>query len=406
MERTVMTDDGNAALKHSNGGFSHFGTLAIHGGWELDVNGSVVTGIGTATTFAQSAPGVPNGQYEYARTQNPTKEAYEGALACVEEGKHGMAFSSGLSALATITQLLNVGDHIVSMDDTYGGTRRFFSNVAAKNGIEMSYVDMTVPIKLIPMLKLNTRMIWIETPTNPTLKLINIKEIAAIAHSHNPEIIVVVDNTFMSSFFQRPLNLGADVVMHSVTKYMNGHSDAVIGAAITRSDDLGKRLKYLQNAIGTTPSPFDCYLAHRGLKTLHVRMRQHQANAFAVATFLEENPRVEKVIYPGLKSHPQHELAKQQMSGFGGMLSFYIRGDRFTTTRFLQELKVFTLAESLGAVESLVEVPSLMTHHHFTPEVRAHLNITHNLVRTSVGIEDVEDLIHDLRQALEKAVVL
>ncbi|KNC86226.1 cystathionine gamma-lyase [Sphaeroforma arctica JP610] len=342
----------------------------------------------------------PVGAYEYSRTQNPTREAYEGALACVEDGKHGAVFSSGIAAMSSITQLLKAGEHVVCMDDVYGGTHRFFTKVAVNNGIEMDFIDLRDESIRKASLRTNTRMIWIESPTNPTLKLVDIQSIARIAHEYNKDIIVVVDNTFMSPYFQRPLNLGADIVMHSVTKYLNGHSDVCMGAAVTRSDTIGKRLHFIQNAMGATPSPFDCYLAHRGLKTLHLRMKAHGENAMKIALFLENHPRVSKCVYPGLQSHPQHALARSQMTGFGGMLSFYLKGDGKATTQFLQRLKIFTLAESLGAVESLVEVPALMTHHGLSPAQRAAMDISDNMIRISVGVEDVVDLIQDLDNAL------
>jgi len=384
--------------------FSGFGTTAIHAGYTLDEHGSVVGGIGTSTTYAQLEPGQPMGVHEYSRSSNPTRSAYEGALAAVENGKHGFAFSSGLAALTTIAHLLKSGDHIISMDDVYGGTNRYFSKVASNFGLEVSYVDTTVASNVEKALKPNTKMVWIESPTNPTLKLTDIRAVAEIAHKQ-PGVMVVVDNTFASSYFQRPLGLGADVVMHSLTKYMNGHSDAIMGAVICNDDTIAERIRFFQNAIGTIPSPFDCYLAHRGLKTLHIRMRQHQSNAMTVAKYLENSPFVSKVLYPGLESHPQHELACRQQSGFSGMIAFYIKGNLETAKSFLQHTKVFMLAESLGAVESLAEHPGLMTHSGLSAEVREQLGISDTLIRLSVGIEEESDIIADIQQALEYAYV-
>ncbi|KAJ7358792.1 hypothetical protein OS493_021571 [Desmophyllum pertusum] len=349
--------------------FPHFGTLAIHAGQEPEQWNSraVVPPISMATTFKQDSPGVHRG-FEYSRSGNPTRNCFEACVAALEGGKHGLAAASGLSATMLLTHLLKSGEHIVCVDDVYGGTNRYFSRVAATQmGIEVSFVDATDLSKLKSAIKPATKMVWIETPTNPLLKLVDIQGTAEIVHQH-----------------ERPLSLGADVVMHSVTKYMNGHSDTVMGVMCTNNDELCNKLRFLQNSIGPVPSPFDCYLANRGLKTLHLRMRQHEVNATAVAKFLEANPRVEKVVYPGLASFPQHELAKKQMTGFGGML--------------------FTLAESLGGFESLTELPAIMTHASVPKDQRIKLGISDTLIRLSVGLEDTEDLIEDLDKALKEAV--
>lgn len=383
--------------------FKHFGTDAIHAGQDADaVTGAVVVPISLATTFKQDAPAQHRG-FEYSRSGNPTRNAYEACVAKLECAKHGFAFSSGLAATTTITHLLNAGDHIVSMNDVYGGTNRYFSKVASRFGITTTFVDCSNVELLEKAIQPNTKMVWIESPTNPTLRLVDIAAASEVAHRH-PGVFVVVDNTFMSSYFQRPLTLGADIVMHSVTKYMNGHSDCVFGIACTNNDDIATRLRYHQNAIGGVPSAFDCFLALRGIKTLHIRMKMHMSNALAIAHFLEASDRVDEVLYPGLPSHPQHELAKRQCSGFTGVISFRIKGDLTNAKKFFEKLTLFTLAESLGAVESLAELPVIMTHASVAPEDRAKLGITDTLIRLSVGIEDEEDLIEDLKTALAHAV--
>lgn len=389
-----------------------FATRVIHVGSEPDpTTGAVVVPISLATTFAQPTPGAAPGKgselsyhrgFEYSRTGNPTRAAFERALAAAERGKHGVAFASGMAATVTLLHLLKAGDHVVCIDDVYGGTQRYFRRIATPMcAMEFDFVDMGVAGALEGALKPTTRMIWLETPTNPTLKITDIAAVAALAHARG--ILLVVDNTFMSPFFQNPLTLGADIVMHSVTKYINGHSDVVGGVVATNSDELADRLRFLQNGMGCVPAPFDCYLALRGLKTLHVRMERHAANAMAVATMLEGHAAVERVVYPGLASHPQHAIAKAQMSGFGGMITFYIRGGITGSRTFLENLKVFTCAESLGAVESLAESPVIMTHASVPPEVRAKLGISDSLVRLSVGIEAIEDIMADLHGALAAA---
>ncbi|ORX84571.1 hypothetical protein K493DRAFT_320095 [Basidiobolus meristosporus CBS 931.73] len=382
--------------------FTGFGTLAIHTGQEPDgVTGAVIPPISLSTTFAQSAAGVHSG-YEYSRAGNPTRHSFEQAVAALEKGNFGLAFSSGSATTATIAHLLPAGSHVVLVNDVYGGTYRYFTKVATVTGIEHTFVDLVNPDNIKSALRENTKLVWIETPTNPTLRLVDIEAIAKYAHEAGA--ILVVDNTFMSPYFQNPLTLGADIVVHSGTKYLNGHSDVVIGVAVLKDEELYTKLKFLQNAIGATPSPFDCFLANRGLKTLHVRMKQHAENAMAVAKALEASDKVEEVIYPGLKSHKQHELAKKQTAGFGGMVSFRIKGNLDNSNKFLQTLKVFTLAESLGGVESLAELPSVMTHGAVSAEDRAKLGITDTLIRLSVGIEDTEDLVNDVKRALEAAV--
>jgi len=323
-------------------------------------------------------------------------------VAACEKAKYGLAFASGSATTVTITNLLKTGDHVIVIDDVYGGTNRFFNRVAAPQmGIQFSMVDLTKEGALDKAWTKDTKMVWIETPTNPMLKIADIKGLSAAAHAKNKDTIVVVDNTFMSPYFQNPVSLGADIVVHSVTKYINGHSDVVMGVLALNNEDLYKRLKFLQNSIGAVPAPFDCYMALRGLKTLAVRMEQHTKNATAVAKWLEAHPKVEKVIYPGLSSHPQHTLAREQMRGFGGMITFFLRGGLRESRTFLESLRVFTLAESLGAVESLAEHPAIMTHASVPADQRAKLGIADNLVRLSVGIEDLDDIIGDLKRGLE-----
>ncbi|RIA95270.1 cystathionine gamma-lyase [Glomus cerebriforme] len=379
-----------------------FGTRAIHIGQEPDPNtGAVIPPISLSTTYKQYGIGIHKG-YEYSRSDNPNRSAFETAIASLEKGKYALAFSSGSAVTATIITSIGTNGHIISVDDVYGGTNRYFNKVAETQGIETTFVDLHDPQDIKDAFKLNTKIVWIETPTNPTLKLVDIRAVADITHQHNA--ILVVDNTFMSPYFQNPLELGADIVVHSVTKYINGHSDVIMGVAIMNDQEIYNKLKFLQNAIGAIPSSFDSWLAHRGLKTLHLRMRQHQENAFKIARFLEKSDKVEQVIYPGLESHPQHSLAKKQTKGFGGMLSFRIRGGFNEANAFLQNTKLFTLAESLGGVESLAELPSKMTHAGLSEEHRNAVGVTDNLIRLSIGVEDVDDLLEDIQQALEIAV--
>jgi cystathionine gamma-lyase len=375
-----------------------FGTKAIHAGQAPDpLTGAVMTPIYQTSTFAQKSPGNHTG-YEYARTDNPTRTAYQECVAALENGKHALAFSSGLASIDTICHILKSGDHVICSDDVYGGTYRLFDKVLTRFNLEFTFMDLSDVAAVEKAIKPNTKMLWIESPTNPMLKIFDIQALTTMARSKN--VLSVVDNTFMSSYFQRPLDLGADLVMHSITKYMNGHSDVVGGILIMNSSKLHEELKYLQNAVGAVPGPQDCFLVMRGLKTLHVRMKQHQENAFAIANFLIKHPKVEKVIYPGLESHPQHALAKKQMSGFGGMISFTIKGGIAESKKVLETTKLFTLAESLGGVESLIEHPAIMTHASVPVENRQKLGISDNLIRISVGIEDINDLIADLEHAL------
>lgn len=375
-----------------------FGTRAIHAGQPPEEKtGAVMTPIFQTSTYAQSSPGNHSG-YEYSRTDNPTRTAYQECLAALEGGKYALAFASGLATTSCILQTLKSGDHVVCCDDVYGGTYRLFERVYRPMGIDFTFVDMTDLAKVEAAFKPSTKLVWIETPTNPTLKLIDIEKVTSVSRKRGARS--VVDNTFMSAYFQKPLELGADVVMHSITKYMNGHSDVVGGALMTSDTALYDELKFLQNAVGAVPAPMDCFLVMRGLKTLHVRMDRHAENAMKVARYLEKHAKVERVIYPGLESHPQHALAKKQMSGFGGMITFFIKGGLPEARAFLEKVKLFTLAESLGGVESLIEHPAIMTHASIPAENRKSLGILDNLVRVSVGIEDINDLLKDLEQAL------
>lgn len=375
-----------------------FGTLAIHAGQEPEpTTGAVMTPIFQTSTYVQASPGVHRG-YEYSRTDNPTRTAYQDCVAALEGGKHALAFASGLAATDAILHMLNVGDHVISCDDVYGGTFRIFDKVFKRKGLEFSFVDLSNPANIEAAFKPNTKMLWIETPTNPMLKILDIQALAAAAKKRG--VITVVDNTFMSSYFQKPLSLGADLVVHSVTKYMNGHSDVVGGIAVMNDSKLHADLKFLQNAVGGVPAPMDCFLVMRGLKTLHVRMERHAQNAMEIARYLEKHPKVERVIYPGLESHPQHAVARKQMSGFGGMITFFLKGGLPEARSFLEKVRIFTLAESLGGVESLIEHPAIMTHASIPAETRKTLGIHDNLVRISVGIEDLADLKADLAQAL------
>ncbi|MBC7396192.1 MAG: cystathionine gamma-synthase [Bdellovibrionales bacterium] len=375
-----------------------FGTKAIHAGQAPDPRtGAVMVPIYQTSTFAQRSPGEHTG-YEYARTDNPTRTAYQECVASLENGKYGLAFSSGLATIDTLLHTLRSGDHVICSDDVYGGTFRLFDKVLTRFGISFTFMDLCDVPAVEAAIKPETRMLWIESPTNPMLKIFDIAALSALAKMKN--VLSIVDNTFMSPYFQRPLDLGADVVIHSVTKYMNGHSDVVGGILVTSNEALYTEMKYLQNAIGAVPGPQDCFLVMRGLKTLHVRMREHEANAIKIANFLVDHPKIEKVIYPGLKSHPQHELAKKQMHGFGGMISFVMKGQLADAKRLLENVKLFTLAESLGGVESLIEHPAIMTHASVPAETRKHLGIADTLVRISAGIESADDLIDDLKQAL------
>ncbi len=375
-----------------------FSTRAIHAGQEPDPStGALMTPIFQTSTYAQAGMGEHKG-YEYARTGNPTRTALEACLASLENGKYGLAFASGLAAEQAVLSLLNAGEHMISCDDLYGGTYRIFERIMRRYNVETSYVTSNAVGEYEQAIQPNTRLIWLETPTNPLLQLADIQAVAEIAHKHN--ILLVVDNTFSSPYFQQPLDLGADIVLHSTTKYINGHSDVIGGAVITNDDEIYQAIKFHQNAAGAVPGPFDAWLTLRGVKTLALRMKQHQENAFTVAKFLSEHPRVEKVYYPGLASHPDHELAKRQMSGFGGMVSFQFKGTLADVDAVIRRFKVFTFAESLGGIESLVCHPASMTHGSIPREIREARGLTDTLLRLSVGIEDVEDLLADLHQAL------
>jgi cystathionine gamma-lyase len=376
-----------------------FATRAIHAGQEPDpTTGAIIPPIYATSTYVQESPGVHKG-YEYSRTQNPTRMAYERCLADLESGDHGFAFASGMAATGTILELIDSGSHIIAMDDLYGGTRRLFSGVRERSaGLDFSYVDLSDLDAAAAAFRDDTAMVWIESPTNPLLKLVDLKAIVALARKSGA--IVVVDNTFATPYLQRPLEYGCDIVMHSATKFINGHSDMVGGVVATSSDKLAKRLAYLQNSIGSVSGPFDSFLALRGLKTLDVRMERHCSTSLKIAEWLESHEKVESVIYPGLESHPQHELAREQMPGFGGIVTFFVKGDLEDARRFLERCEVFSLAESLGGVESLVDHPAIMTHASVPEAERAALGISDTLIRLSVGIEAVDDLIADLDQAL------
>nr|XP_033331342.1 putative cystathionine gamma-lyase 2 [Megalopta genalis] len=376
-----------------------FATKAIHAGQDplQWTHCSVVPPIVMSTTFRQDGPGQHRG-YDYTRSGNPTRDVLETCLATLENGKHGFAFSSGLGATSVLCSLLKTGDHILSGNDIYGGTNRYFQRCLITHGVEVTFVDGTDIHKITTAIKANTKMLWLETPTNPLLKVIDLKAVCEIMKTKYPEIIVVVDNTFLTCCFQKPLEFGADIVLYSLTKYMNGHADVCMGAAITRRDDIAERLRFLQNALGIVPSPFDCSLVNRSLKTLELRMQQHMKNGLAVAKYLDSHPFVEKVIHPYFPSHPQQEISLKQTTGHSGMVSFYLKGD---SRKFLRSLKIFTLAESLGGFESLAELPSVMTHASVPEEMRAELGITDQLIRLSVGLETERDLLADLDQALK-----
>ena len=378
-----------------------FATRAIHAGQSPDpTTGAIMTPIYATSTYVQEAPGEHKG-FEYSRSHNPTRFALEDCVADLENGAAGFAFASGLAAMGTILELLDSGDHVIAMDDLYGGSYRLFENVRRRSaGLEFSFVDLSDPANLEAALTPKTKMIWVESPTNPLLKMVDLGAIAAFAKAHG--LITVCDNTFCSPAVQRPLDYGIDIVMHSTTKYLNGHSDVVGGIAVVGDgrDGLRERLGYLQNAVGAVAGPFDSFLVLRALKTLPVRMQRHCENAAAVAAFLETHPKIEKVYYPGLASHPQHALAQRQMHGFGGMVTAVLKGGLDDARRFLGRCELFALAESLGGVESLIEHPAIMTHASIPKEIRESLGISDGLVRLSVGIEEVDDLIAELKAAL------
>ena len=380
-------------------GTHDFGTRAIHAGQRPDPStGAIMTPIYQTSTFVQQSPGKIIGEYDYSRAANPTRAALEANLANLEGAKHGLCFASGVAATGAVIHLLSAGDKVLLGDDVYGGTNRLFNRVFAQLGIETVMVDMTDLDAIKDAIDERTKLIWLETPTNPTLKITDIKAVAQIAKGSG--IILAVDNTFATPFLQNPISLGADIVCHSTTKYIGGHSDSIGGVLLTSNEDLHARLKFIQLSEGAVPGIMECFLLLRSTKTLHVRMERHCENAAKIADHLNNHPKVEKVIYPGLESHPQHELAKTQMCGFGGMITIYIKGGLEASRKMLEKTHLFACAESLGGVESLIEHPAIMTHASVPAEHRAKLGITDNLIRLSVGIEGVDDLIADLDQAL------
>ncbi len=373
-----------------------FSTRAIHAGQDPDpVTGSVTVPVYLTSTYQQPGPG-KEGKYVYSRTANPTRTALEECLASLEEGRYGLAFSSGMAATTTILLSLKKGDHVIAGDDIYGGTYRLFEQVLRNYGLQFTYVNPENPDNVEKAIGKNTRLVWIETPTNPLMRIVDIRRISMI--SKRAHALLVVDNTFMSPYLQNPLAHGADIVVHSTTKYLGGHSDLIGGATITKDKDVQSRLKYLQNAVGAIPGPLDCYLVLRGIKTLAVRMDRHNENARTISEFLTKQPKVEKVNYPGLVDHPQRGIIKRQMRGNGGMLSFHLRGGFNQCKKLLESLRLFTVAESLGGVESLIEHPASMTHASVPRERRLKLGISDNLIRVSVGIEDAEDLVQELNR--------
>ena len=378
-----------------------FETLAIHAGQSPDpTTGAIMTPVYLTSTYVQDGPGVHKG-FEYSRTRNPTRDALEGCLAALEGARHGLAFASGLAATDCILHLLDAGDHVLCSDDVYGGTFRIFDKVFRRLGVEFSYADMSEASNVEKGLRKNTRLVWIESPTNPMLKLVDLSAVSRMARAAGAR--TVADNTFATPWFQRPLEHGIDIVCHSTTKYLNGHSDVVGGAVLTSDAQLHERLHFLQNAVGGVPSPMDSFLVLRGLKTLHVRMERHAQNAMEVARYLKGHPQVEKVVYPGLPDHPQHQLARRQMKGFGGMLTFVIRGGLEAARTFLGAVRIFACAESLGGVESLIEHPAIMTHASVPRETRERLGIADGFIRVSCGIESAQDLLADLERGFAAA---
>ena len=375
-----------------------FSTRTIHAGQEPDPStGAIMPPIYATSTYVQDSPGVHKG-FDYARSQNPTRFAYERCVADLESGRHGFAFASGMAAIATVLEVIDSGSHVLAMDDLYGGSFRLFDQVRRRSaGLTFSFADLSDPKALEAHLWPETRMVWVESPTNPLLKLVDLEAVARVCRAKG--LLMVVDNTFASPYLQRPLEYGADIVVHSATKYLNGHSDVVGGVVAVRNADLAERIGFLQNAVGGIAGPFDSFLVLRGLKTLALRMERHCENALKIATWLETQPQVERVLYPGLPSHPQHDLALRQMSGFGGMITFFINGGIEAARGFLEDCTLFALAESLGGVESLIEHPGIMTHASVPPERREALGISDALIRLSVGIEDADDLIGDLEAA-------
>ena len=377
-----------------------FETKAIHAGQKPDpTTGAIMTPISVSSTYVQESPGVHKG-YDYSRSGNPTREALENCIAELEDGLKGFAFSSGMAATSTVLEILDSGDHIIAMDDLYGGTYRLFENVRKRSaGLEFTFTDLSNLENLESSIKPNTKMIWVESPTNPLLKVVDLREVAGFAKRNG--LIAVCDNTFCSPYVQKPLDMGFDIVVHSATKYLNGHSDVIGVIAVSSDQSLSDQLTYLANATGSVMSPFDSFLVLRSLKTLAVRMERHCANAMQIANFLEKHEAIEKIYYPGLESHPQHGIAAQQMSSFGGMISVVLKGGLESAISFLERTKLFTLAESLGGVESLIEHPAIMTHASIPKSIRDEIGIVDGLVRLSVGIETLEDLIGDLDTALK-----
>ena len=374
-----------------------FATKSIHSGQEADKQtGSVIVPIYQTSTYLQKELGKPQ-EYEYSRTGNPTRTALENSLASLENGTGGLAFGSGMAAISSIVTLLDPGDHVIVCDDVYGGTYRLFEQILRKYGLSFSYVDATDISNVSKEITDKTKMVWLESPTNPLMKLIDITSISELCSKK--EIISVVDSTFTTPYIQTPLDLGATIVVHSTTKYLGGHSDVIGGALVTSDDDIFSKLKFIQNAIGAIPGPFDSWLILRGIKTLSIRMERHSYNAKIISEYLQDNSKVSSVKYPGLSDHPQYDLALKQMNDFGGMISFELKGGLKQAKKFLETVEIFTLAESLGGVESLIEHPAIMTHASIPPKVRLKQGISDNLIRLSVGIEDVNDLIDDLDQA-------
>lgn len=379
----------------------NFETLAIHAGQEPDPNnGAVMTPVYLTSTYMQDGVGKPRQGYEYSRTMNPTRKALQDCLAALEGGTHGVAFASGLAATDTVLRLLDADSHILAGNDVYGGTFRLFDKVLRRFSLDFTFADTTDPESVAEALTPATRLVWLETPTNPYLRITDIRAVAEIVHAHENKPLLVVDNTFATPYLQRPLELGADIVVHSMTKYLGGHSDVVGGAVIVKDKELADKLYFLQNAVGAVIGPMDSFLVLRGIKTLPLRMDRHYENALAIIEFLETHPKVERLIYPYHKSHPQHKIARQQMKNGGGMISFIVKGGKDVAQKVVEGTKLFTLAESLGGVESLIEVPAAMTH---LSVAGSQLDVDPSLVRLSVGVENKEDLIEDLRQALEKS---
>ncbi len=378
-----------------------FETLAIHAGQEPDPNnGAVMTPVYFTSTYMQDGVGKPRQGYEYSRTMNPTRKALQDCLAALEGGQFGLAFSSGLAATDTVLRLLNADDHVLAGNDVYGGTFRLFDKILRRFNLDFTFADTTDPESVAEALTPSTRLVWLETPTNPYLRITDIRAVAEVVHAHENKPLLVVDNTFATPYLQRPLELGADIVVHSMTKYLGGHSDVVGGAVVVKDKELADKLYFLQNAVGAVPGPMDCFLVLRGIKTLPLRMDRHYENATSIVEFLEKHPKVEKVIYPFHPSHPQQKVAKHQMKNGGGMISFIVKGGKEAAIRVVESTRIFALAESLGGVESLIELPAAMTH---LSVAGSQLEVDSALIRLSVGIENKEDLIADIQQALEQA---